>query len=290
MSDYVEVGGVRVTQDVLSQAYAWLVAHGCAYVPEGMTPSLTNFRHPDSTTSSPEEYMYLIFANPEIAPKGFRAAFIDPPAAMPSSPVAALKAAGFPSIVAIRAPQAMTRRNRQVEAWAKAQCGELAPWLWVKGGRDSDRTMVLARAAFMAKDAMRGQIVYKLVRDLCEEVNSADMYGENSKHNRLAPYRSCALLILDGMGEERTGAKELDTIYQIVVARWRDLLPTAFASGVGLSAWVRAYTAIDRAHSRDLASKVVEGLSGFAQGLSKAEVSEAASAHVIDLDGMTGGA
>lgn len=54
MSDYVEVGGVRVTQDVLGRAYAWLLSHGCAYVSESVTPSLANFRHPDSTTSSPD--------------------------------------------------------------------------------------------------------------------------------------------------------------------------------------------------------------------------------------------
>lgn len=290
MSDYVEVGGVRVTQDVLGRAYAWLLSHGCAYVSESVTPSLANFRHPDSTTSSPEEYVYLIFANPEIAPRGFRAAFINPPAAMPASPVAALKAAGFPGIVAVRAPQAMIRRNRQVEEWASAQCGELAPWLWVKGGREAERTMVLAKAVVLANDSVKGQTIYKSVRDLCEEVNSADMYGENSKHNRLAPYRACALLILDGMGEERTGSKELDTLYQVVAARWRNLLPTAFASDMGLSAWVKSYATIEKARSRDLASKVVEGLSGFAQGLGRAEVSEAAGAHVIDLDSPKGGA
>lgn len=291
MSDTGRGERVEISQDLLCRVCDWLAAHGYANAREGYEPSMERFRDPrNSSTITPEEYAYLLFANPWQAPRAFRAAFIDTPTeAGPEILTATLRAAGFPTIVATRAPTTAPPQRGRLEAWADSY-GEAAPWLWVMGGSDTDRETVLAWAAITVSNVMGAgaqpisAIVYRNVRDLCEEVNSADMYGANSKHNTMKPYKSCALLLLDGMGEERHGSKELETIRQVIDARCRDLLPTVFASTMGLKDWALAYGMADHAQARKAAAHIAEGLCGFVIGASKSETAAAVAKNVINLD------
>lgn len=285
---------MEISQDLLCLVCNWLAAHGYTNAREGYEPSMERFRDPrNGSTITPEEYAYLLFANPEQAPREFRAAFIEPPTDTgPEILTATLRAAGFPAIVATRAPMSTPPERGRIEAWAD-RYGEAAPWLWVMGGSSTARSTVLAWAAIDVSNAMGAgvppvnAIVYKHARDLCEEVNSADMYGENSKHNAMKPYKACALLILDGMGEERHAARELDTIRQVVDARSRNLLPTVFASTMGLKDWAGSYRSIDHTQARKTAAQITEGLCGFAEGLSKPETAAAVAQHVIGLGRAT---
>ena len=294
MNDTAQGEGVKMNREFLANVCTWLAAHGIFNIAEGYEPSMERFRDPrNSSTIYPEEYAYLLFANPEQAPREFRAAFIEPPTdAGPEVLTATLRAAGFPAIVATRAPMSTPPERGRIEAWAD-RYGEAAPWLWVMGGSSTARSTVLAWAAIDVSNAMGagvqpvGAIVYKHARDLCEEVNSADMYGENSKHNAMKPYKACALLILDGMGEERHAARELDTIRQIIDARCQNLLPIAFASTVGLKDWAGSYRSIDHTQARKTAAQITEGLCGFAEGLSKPETAAAVAQHVIGLGRAT---
>lgn len=290
MNDVVPCGGVEINAEYLRSVCDWLASHGYCNAREGYEPSLERFRDPrNSSTIYPEEYAYLLFSNPGQAPREFRAAFIDPPQQVgPEILTTVLGAAGFPAIVATRAPMSTPPQHAKVEEWAN-RYGEAAPWLWVMGGSDTERSTVLAWAAIEVANAMgagvgpQGAITYKHVRDLCEEVNSSDLYGENSKHNAMKPYKTCAVLIIDGMGEERHGARELDTIRQVVDARCRDLLATVFASAMGLKDWAANYGRSERPQARQTAAQITDGLCAFAEGLSKAETAAAVAQHVIDL-------
>lgn len=290
MSDTARSVGVEMNKEFLCNVCAWLASHGYCNVREGYEPSMERFRDPrNGSTITPEEYAYLLFANPEQAPKEFRTAFIDPPQQVgPEILTAMLRAAGFPAFIATRAPSSTVPEHGKIEEWADRH-GEAAPWLWVMGGSDTERTTVLAWAAIDVSSAMGagvppiGAIVYKHLRDLCEEVNSADLYGENSKHNAMKPYKTCAVLIIDGMGEERHGARELDTIRQVVDARCRNLLPTVFASAMGLKDWASTYGGADYTQAHKTAAQIAEGLCSFAEGLSKSETAATVAQHVIDL-------
>lgn len=290
MSKSVRVGGVEVTQSKLGEMCAYLSAHGCAYVPEGHAPDIGRFRQFEGATiSTPEEYVYLLCENPELD-RGFRAAFIDPPRKVVlSSPIGILRGAGFPTVIAFQASQHL-HDLAQVDAWADGFKGTLTPWLWVMGGTETERTTKLADIAIMAGHAMdlgeapTGPILYQRAYDLCERVNSADMYGERSKWNAMQGPMTCALLLIDGMGEERAGAKELDTLAQIVAARWRDTMPTVLASTLGLSAWSARHARTDQPKARDMAARIVSAMCGYAQGLDREATQRALQASAINLE------
>lgn len=290
MDGSVRVGGVEVTQQKLNGMYSWLVSHGCKEMPGGYRPDLERFKpFNGSRVESPEEYIHMLCEYPELN-SGFRAAFIDPPKrAEPSSPVGILNAAGFPAVVAIHAPTHRHRKLAELDAWAEGYKGPMTPWLWVMGGSDMDRTITLARIAVKAARAMDrelaplGPIVYERAHDLCERVNSCDMYGPNSKWNAMQGPMTCALLLVDGMGQERTGARELDTLSQIVANRWREALPTVLASETGLSTWAAAHDRTDHARAHTMAAQVANALCGYAQGLERGEAERAIREHVIDL-------
>ena len=85
-------------------------------------------------------------------------------------------------------------------------------------------------------------------------------------------------------GEERAGAKELDTLAQIVAARWRDAMPTVLASALGLSAWAGRHTRTDQPKARDMAARIVSAMCGYAQGLDREATQRALQVSAIDLE------
>jgi hypothetical protein len=293
MQEYVEVGGLRVTQQVLEDMCAHLAAHGCAFVPDGHAPDLGRFGPYDGVTvSSPEEYVYLLCENPDLN-RGFRERFIDPPRSpLTASPTGVLYGAGFPTVTVMQAPQ-RARNLPPIAAWAGGYRGTLTPWLWVTGGTETGRTAALADVALTAGRAMAegeaptGQIIYRRAHDLCEEVNSALGYGEvghDTKRGVMEPYKTCSLLLLDGLGEERARATELDTLHEILGERWRNGRPTAMASQLRLAQWVGRHARTNQPKAQDMAGKIVGAMCEYGQGLDREAMRAAVKASTVDLD------
>lgn len=285
----VRVGGVEVNQVTLERAYQWLVRHGCSSIPADHAPTLEKFRpYKGTVVSEPEEFVHMLFAR-EVDYEGFRQAFLtDGPKAHPIRPrMQVLKAAGVPLLYWKPSSGGIT--DPKADAWIDGYVGQRSPWLWVMAGHEDDRTAALADLAVKVASVMdrdvcaAGEIRYTRARDLCEVVNSSDLYGRDSKWNALQPIVTCQLLLIDGIGEERQTFKELQTFEQVISARHRDMLPTVFASQFGLTKWIQAYAPYDHDKAIDMSKRIVSAMSGFRSGLTREETSQAISQHVINL-------
>lgn len=284
---FVKVGVREVDQSLLSRAYRWLVEHDCSLIPADYEPRLERFREYDGTTvTEPEEILWLMFDG-QLTFKGFQSAFIDPrphtSAIRPAPQV--LKQAGFPRL--FLSAIGVTECDG-VPAWEYAGAG--TPWVWVKGGKEEQRTERLAQLAVMAARSMdrdlapAGEIVYVRAFELCERANSADLYGQRSRWNVLQDSITCAVLLLDGIGDERSGPKELSTISQVIAARYRDMRCTLFASERGLSKWAGAYARPEQSQAQETARYIIAGLCGFQTGLTREATADLINKHVISLD------
>lgn len=286
MSASVDVGGISVDQPTLERMFAALHEHGAWGVPEGYVPDLGRFGpiRKGETTASLEQYAYSNIAEGS-TPEWFAKAFMEPPKPLPKkSPMGVLRDAGFPRIVwTVRAPW-RDAAPEAVTAWAAELDAMCRPWLWVRCQDADRRADILAHVAMAAdRHGMRDAITYKDARELCEEVNSADMYGEASKHNAMGPFCTCGLLILDNMGGERLGARELETLCSIVCERYRQMMPTAMGSAHGLADLLAAYSRIDRDRAKAMCPRIAAAMCGYRTIADSAERKAELMRHVVDV-------
>lgn len=289
--DYVEVGGFKVDQALLERAYSWL-SPKFRMLPANYEVKLELFRpYKGASFSCPEEYVYQCFLDPEQV-RGFHDAMgigATSTRANLTPPTVALRNAGFPTVVAWQAPKNPWETDAKIVRWGEGYRGTMTPWLWVKGGARSRRTVALSRAAVMAQHAMdrglapSGRISYTTAYDLCETVNSADMYGKESKYATARGYGQAALLLVDGLGEERAGARELDTLSRILTARAENGQPTAIATERDLSAWLRHYYRYDHDKAVALGTTIVTALCCYSRQGSREQLTAELSQRLVDL-------
>ena len=304
MCEFVEVGGVMVTQERLTRAIAIVAeTNGLFDIPDGYLPSISLFGpSADGIRPTPEQELYALMQRNDLVGLMARAMVgsepCDPqpvPQRQPTPTDVVLDEAGFPAIVALDM-EYRSSEPPQLSEWADAYGRDYAPWLWISGGDRTDRTVALARAVMLVDRAMfdgrvpRGQIVYRTARRLSDEYNRALNYGERgriTKDEAMEPYERCPLLLLDGMGGERANGRGLEAIERVLRARHENALPTALAAPAGPSLWASAYGTADRDRAHDVAMLVNDGLSGFARGLPKDEKKGLIMRRFIRLDSTT---
>ena len=286
------MGGVDVNQETLNRAFSWLISHGCSQIDEDYQPDISKFGPYADAITCPEEYVYLLFDG-QLAYKGFRAEFVDrgkDREACLRPRIFVLNKARFP-YQAVVTPRKGTIRE-DLAAWAEGYKGQGTPWLWVCGGNDSyARTEALADVATKVAHMMdlhrapEGHILYVRAHDLCEQVNTSDFYGEHSKWATLQEFMKCDLLFIDGIGEERAGSKELDTLSQLINVRWAEARPTVIASAEGCLKWVSAYNLADRRKAREMGQKVITAMCGYRPDISREQARKEIVKTHIDLSG-----
>ena len=279
-------GAEGITQEKLEQVFSWLRLNYPEILPADYTPSIERYKEPSGSSVSPEEYVYLLFRDPD-ALNGFREAFLT--RVTYRQPSMILSSAKFPAI-ATRFAISSEQVPDKIERWADEYKGRFTPWLWIRGGTDSKRTGVLAQAAIAAAHAMdrnpavAGLIRYVGAHDLCQEVNSSNQFGTESKWITLQKYTEVTLLLIDGIGDEHQGERELDALSQLITARWREALPTVMASSIGLAEWIKGYGRAGMQTATVMSGHVVDAMSGWVQANSANEKKLLLRDRIIDLD------
>lgn len=298
MSDFVEVGGARITKEMLERFFALGLPpyYQGEPLPDDYTPDLKKFGpHDGNSEPTPEQQAYALLSRPDLTGMICRACatsrpYVEPaPQPRPEDPhlhAAALMSARFPLNVAKGVSFRPDAAPTKVAAWASAYSGTGHPWLWVIGG-ESQSVEALAFAALGAwqvmqeGDAPRAQIRYVSAYDLCGMVDSADQYGEDSRYNVLRQFADCGALFLGNLGEERANPHTFETFARLIAARHRNQLPTAIASPTGLQEWLSRYQRIDALASKAMSMRIVDGLSGYEPDRERARHN--LSSHVVDL-------
>ena len=281
VSEHVEVGGVKVTQAMLDRMFSACREHSYLGIPSGYSPHLDLFARKCTGAVSTYERVLHDLIEAGTVPDWFKATFIRKAAPTPrKQPFDVLRGAGFPhGIYAIERPWELPT-PRTIETWADELIGDCGPWLWVTWHDARHRACELARAAVVAAATIDGQITYKDASDLCEEVNSADMYGANSKHNVMMPYRRATLLVLDGIGTERQDSHSLEALNKVMRAREAQNMPTVIGSTMGIKQWLAGYRRFNQPMTDGLARSLVSGLCCY-ERLTGEERTKRIEAHVI---------
>lgn len=264
MEQTITVAGLEVTQTALDRMFSSLRSHHWFGIPGTYKPRLESFRPIDGTRASYEQIVYDTIAGGS-APEWLLAEFSENHGRKPArrtDPRDTLRKAGFPRIAYDGMEPWSQETPQRIVEWAEHAGGEAWPWLWVTCGSDRVRLAALAQASLAAASlsAEGFAIRYAAAAEMCNEIGSANLYGENSKHNALAPYRHCDLLLLDGVGGERHRGPELDALEALLRSRHDNMLPTVLCSRMQVDWWVRAYDHVDRARAESLGELVVSGL------------------------------
>ena len=297
MTKTVDVGGYAVTQQMLEGVHKHLIeSHkgDTSLLKDGYVPSIDklesakeSFSNGNEAVNSAEGYIYNLIASDGISAEVLQKC--SGKARKQRNRVIILNKAGFPYKVAFATTHLPTRP--EVKAWASKYKGNGTPWLWVKDSNESQTADILASIAVCAAHAMdRGQapdgdIRYVVAHDLCEEINSHDLYGDNSKYNAMKPYKECALLLIDGMGNERNKIRELETVSEIINVRCLEGRPTVIASRFGVRHWGNKKASVDAKLAKVAIRSVLVGMGGYSSSLKDDTAREEIFSRLIDLDG-----
>ena len=267
MAEPVKVAGCTVTQEKLERMFSALRARHWFGIPQWYRPRLEDFKPVVGTKARLEAILYDYMESGSMPP-WFSEQFADRVRRRPEDrrdPERLMESAGFPRIAwATRHPWEEEVPERLAE-WAGHVADTAPPWAWVVGGDADERTNLMAKAALAASDRLPADALatYRQARDLCEEVASASNYGANSKRNVMMPYRTCDLLLLDGLGTERRAAPELNGICAVLRERRDRMLPTVIGSHMEPSAAAKSFASVSREASDELMATVIECLSAY---------------------------
>lgn len=176
----------------------------------------------------------------------------------------ALRAAGVPEYFRTVLDRLAIEPPPQVARWAEGFEGKGTPWLWVTGGTGAGKTTA-ACWALREVAGRAGAAKFLTARELKAEWDGGSLFGEDSKHDRLAPYERCGLLVLDGLGEESTGTSFIDALFDLVDSRYNAMLPTVVTSQHGLKEYRDMLARADDKPSRAaaIASRVYGAMGGL---------------------------
>lgn len=186
---------------------------------------------------------------------------------------AALAAAGVPRMFAELALSGV-ECPESLASWAAKAAGGSAPWFYVGGGTGAGKT-TLAGAACLAMLRRGGKPRFVNARRLKQEWDAGGLYGTASRPTKaeaIEPYKAAPVLILDGLGEERTDRAFCECLFDLMDRRYTELRPTLITSQFGLSDYrdrmERAGCDGESAHA--IASRIggaMGGLAGLAENL-----------------------
>lgn len=246
MQEIVSVGGLDVTQQVLERLFSACRAHHMLGVPSGYQPSLGLFGPIEGATATFEQVLYT-YVECGSMPDWFTDEFLSTSSILISiDPTELLVEAGFPrSVWAIQRPQDFPTAPK-IASWAGELGTDWGPWLWVAGPERESRLFTIGQVAIVASPLIAGQVVYKDVCDLCNEVNACSNYDKDSKYNTVRPYRDTTLLLLEGLGMERKEAPNLRTLEDLLRHRQERNLPTVLGSQGAVSDWLESWGRFDQ--------------------------------------------
>lgn len=176
----------------------------------------------------------------------------------------AYRAAGVPEVTTQSLKRFAIEPPQQVTAWARAFRGRGMPWMWITGGTGAGKTTAACWALREVADRA-GSIAYLSAPGLKALWDGGALYGSGNKHERLAPYAACGLLVLDDLGKETIKQTFVDALCELLDSRYNAMLPTLITSQHGLTEYqamlARADGRPDRAAA--LASRIKGAMGGY---------------------------
>ena len=260
MQETVEVAGITVTQEALDRMFEALAERHWGGLPGTYTPRLHMLKPITGPVASYEQVLHDYMTSGSM-PAWFRQRFMGEQARGQAArpPEDVLVAAGFPPIVwAVRRPWDIETPGA-LRGWAEGTMVVTAPWLWVTCTDGFKRAQALAQVAIAAPE----QATYARASELCEVMASAPLHGENGMLARMEPYKSCRILLLDGLGDERHGPQQLEVLAAILRARHERMLPTALGSAMDPDRWVRTHHGTSAQRADDMGASLTSGLRGY---------------------------
>lgn len=264
MAETVTVAGVPVDQATLERMFEALAERGWGGLPGTYTPRLRMLKPITGPVASYEQVLHECMTSGSM-PAWFRQRFMGERARGQAArpPEQVLEAAGFPQIVwAVRRPWD-AETPEALRRWAEGTMEVTNPWLWVTCADGFRRAQALAQAALAAPE----QATYVRADELCEAAASAPLHGENNMASRIGPYKSCRILLLDGLGDERHGPQQLDVLASVIKARHERMLPTALGSAMDPDRWVRGHRGTSAQRADAMGATVTSALSGYGSRL-----------------------
>ncbi len=180
---------------------------------------------------------------------------------------AAMAAAGVPRRFAELALSGVALPER-LEAWASDAAKGSAPWFYVGGGTGAGKT-TLAGAACLAMVRRGARPRFVNARMLKQEWDAGGLYGTASRPTKaeaIEPYKAAPVLVLDGLGEERTDKAFCDCLFDLIDRRYTELRPTLITSQFGMSDYRNRMERAggDREAAYAVASRVAGAMGGLA--------------------------
>ena len=267
MGESVSIGGITVTQQVLERMFGELRSHHWFGIPATYRPRLSDFRRTDAnaTTAHIEQVLYEYIDAGDM-PGWFTDEYCGGRRKSRTRPVEkVMESSGVPRIFWGLGWSDETRMPDTMRRWAMGINEVTAPWLWVTCEDGMERGRSLAHLIMEVAEATGDsrEIRYTDSRDLCERVNAASNFGKDSKLSLMDPLKECFLLVMNGLGIERRGRAELETMATVLNARRDAMLPTVLASGLPPKDLMQAYGKSDYERAKDLGSIVSSGLRGY---------------------------
>lgn len=182
------------------------------------------------------------------------------------TPEQALAQAGVPPAVSAKMGDLREPIPASVRSWANelAVPGNSYPWLWLKGGSGAGKT---CDACWVIGECVTKRSVvdaqFVTAQRLSELWDAGDLYGANSKAERIKQYRQAALLVIDGLGEEEATRSTLNALWAVISERHENMLPTCFTSQLSGSDIRDRLDVFDAHKSHALMSRIMDALQGF---------------------------
>lgn len=179
----------------------------------------------------------------------------------------ALAEAGVPRMFAELALSGVPMDSR-LSAWVPKVRDTPAPWFYIGGGTGAGKTTQAAAACLaMVRQGTRPRFVN--ARRLKQEWDAGGLYGTASRPTKaeaIEPYKSAPVLVLDGLGEERTDRAFCECLFDLIDRRYTELRPTLITSQFGMSDYRDRMEAAggDREAAHAVASRIAGSMGGLA--------------------------
>ena len=275
--------GIDVDQELLSEVYSWLSTEKRHKLfPSNYRPSIERLiaacEGPTSATLCPEGLIAGFFNCPDDLSwwrDEFVARFIEKPSyAVTLTPALdLLTVAGFPAVTATAVSRGLDRPIKEaVRAWVEGYEGPGTHWIWLKGRSGGGKTCSAAWAVTSivhraeALRASRPDVKFLHARTLADLADSSPRYGPDNLIERLVPYQTCDLLVLDDLGVETATAQHYDAFSRVCDARVEQMRPTVITTQYGGGEWLRLYQHVTDRHIRSrMGGRLAQALCGWPQ-------------------------
>lgn len=158
---------------------------------------------------------------------------------------------------------------KSARGWVEEYNGKKTSGLWLNGASGAGKTTTaswILRELMERRPCEQGAFVFIAVSDLVRETwMGASFYGESNKWQRLRPFETCGLLVLDDLGSCTQGREECAVVREVVDKRWQGMLPTIFTTQYGLREYCDCLESAgaNKHDTAPLAQRILASLSGY---------------------------